>query len=155
MNATLENNFLIMKASRMNILALIKNISNKDLNNIPSNFNNNLIWNLGHILVTQQLLYYRKSNLPCYVNENWIDKYKIGTKPNESIDDDEVKLIKNLFIETIDLTKQDIENFKFKTYESYTTSYQVILNSIEDTVIFNNVHEGLHFGYMMALKRVI
>ncbi len=26
----------------------------------PPNFNNNLIWNIGHILVTQQLLCYRK-----------------------------------------------------------------------------------------------
>ena len=35
-----------------------------------------------------------------------------------------------------------------------TTSYNVILKTVEDAIVFNNIHEGLHLGYMMALNRL-
>jgi hypothetical protein len=35
------------------------------------------------------------------------------------------------------------------------TSLNVELDNIEKAATFNAFHEGLHFGYMMALKRVV
>ena len=33
------------------------------LNKIPSGFRNNILWNIGHSVVVQQVLVYRRSNL--------------------------------------------------------------------------------------------
>ena len=52
-----------------------------DLNKIPQGFNNNMIWNIGHIVVTQQLLAYKLSGLPMIVSDSMVAKYMKDTKP--------------------------------------------------------------------------
>ena len=52
----------LLKATRSNIAKLVEGLSIEQLNHIPEGFNNNLAWNIGHILVTQELLIYRLSN---------------------------------------------------------------------------------------------
>ena len=42
---------------------IIENNSLKDLNKTPNGFNNNIIWNIGHVVVSEQLLAYKLSGL--------------------------------------------------------------------------------------------
>ena len=49
----------------------------------------------------------------------------------------------------------DIEKEIFNNYNTYTTSFGVELSSVHDAVKFLSMHEGLHLGYAMALKRII
>ena len=55
MNFTLE----VLANTRMFFNKYLKSMSLKELNTIPKGFNNNIIWNIGHIVVTQQLLAYK------------------------------------------------------------------------------------------------
>lgn len=52
----------LLNATRQNILTLMQGLSADQLNKMSAGFNNNLIWNAGHVLVTQQLLYYKLSH---------------------------------------------------------------------------------------------
>ena len=52
----------------------------EELNKVPEGFSNNIIWNIAHVIVTQQLLVYRNSDLPMFVSDNMVDNYKKGTK---------------------------------------------------------------------------
>ena len=58
-------------------------------------------------------------------------------------------------IELVSKTESDLKSGINWNYNSYTTSYNVTLNSIEEAIKFNNVHEGLHFGYAMAMKKLV
>ena len=49
----------------------------------------------------------------------------------------------------------DMDNKIFNNFNSYTTSFGVELTSIDDVVKFIGMHEGMHIGYTMALKRVV
>ena len=40
-------------------------------------------------------------------------------------------------------------------YTAYSTSFGIDLKNIQDAIIFNNMHESLHFGYAMAQKRAL
>ncbi len=35
------------------------------------------------------------------------------------------------------------------------TSAGIRLESVEDAIAFNNFHEGIHLGYVMALKKAL
>ncbi len=46
------------------------------LNRIPPGFRNNLLWNIGHSVVTQQLLVYQRSGLATLVSDEMIERYR-------------------------------------------------------------------------------
>ncbi len=145
----------VLRTSRENTLALIENLSDEQLNFIPEKFNNNLIWNLGHLVVTQQLLCYRLAGLECAVNDEMIQSYRKGTKPETNASKEEIALIKQLSLSLIDSTQKDLEAGVFKNYTPYMTSFRVELTSTEDAIIFNNIHETMHYGYMRALCKLM
>lgn len=151
----MDYNFYILEQTRSNILNAIKDYSIEELNTIPEGFNNNLIWNFGHVIVTQQLLCYGLSGLPMHLEDELINKYRKGSKPTDFVDEAEFELLKDKTFQLIEQTKKDYAAGIFKTYKSYTTSFNVTLNSVEEGIAFNNVHEGLHFGSILALRKLV
>ena len=151
----MKNNFNILKITRNNILTAIKNLSVEQLNRIPEGYKNNIIWNVAHNIVTQQLLIYKLSGVLPKISEEMIAMYRKGGKPSRLLNQSEIDKIKSLLIQTADWLEEDYANGMFKSFQVYPTSYNVILNSTEDAIFFNNVHEALHFGYIMAMKKII
>jgi len=147
--------FEIIKKTRGNFLHLISGLSTNSLNEIPANFNNNIIWNLGHVIASQQILFYQYSNIQPKIEEQYIVKYKAGTKPENYIPDIELGILKHYLTNTIDESVIDFKNGLFKNYNSVTTRFGVEITNINDAVKYVSMHEGLHFGYAMALKRLI
>ena len=129
-------------------------LSLEDLNKIPKGFKNNIIWNIGHIVVTEQLLLYRLSGLPTMVSEEMIEKYKKETKPEGLVTQTEVDEISELLFSTIKKTQEDYNNNKFVNYQEYTVSTTgSTLKNIDDAINFALFHEGMHLGYILALKK--
>lgn len=127
----------------------------EELNRVPKGFNNNIIWNLAHVIVTQQLLVYGLSNVPMLVSDALVAKYRKGTKAEGDVTQQEVDEIKNLLFSTLEQTKADYKKGLFKTYNAYTTSTNSTMTNVEEAIAFNNFHEGIHLGYILALKRAI
>jgi hypothetical protein len=53
----------------------------------------------------------------------------------------------------IDELERGLAENVFVQYKPYTTSYGYTLNNIEDAVRFVMVHDALHFGYAMAIRK--
>ena len=151
MQATFEINL----SSRNLLLQFLENHSLENLNKIPDGFSNNLIWNIGHIVVVQQMLVYKLSGLPMMVSDEMVEKYKKGTKPEHNISQEEVNEIKKLLFVTLDQTKVDFANAIFDTYMEFTTGIGFTVKSAKSAMEFNNYHEGLHLGIMMQIKKFI
>lgn len=151
MNQTLNVN----TTSRTMISKILENHTLEQLNKIPEGFGNNLIWNIAHVVVTQQLLVYKLSGLPVMVSDEMIEKYKKGTKPEQDATQAEVDEIKSLLFKTIEKTKEDYNNGLFKNYNEYPTSTGFVLTSAEGAMNFNNFHEGLHIGVMMSIRKLV
>ena len=143
----------ILRQSRLNFLNLIKDYDLDALNRIPEGFSNNLIWNFGHLLVTQQLLAYKLSNLPMLYPDAFIDRFRKGTAPQGPVSAEEVEWMKEWALKSVDQMEKDLDAGLFKEYSAYPTSFGISLNSIDDALAFINTHEGLHLGYAMALRK--
>ena len=144
----------VFEKTRGYIKAFLDKLSLDDLNKIPDGFKNNIIWNIGHIVVTEQLLLNRLSGLPTMVSEEMIEKYKVGTKPVKYVTQKEVDEISKMLFTTINNTKEDYNNNKFVNYKEYTVSTTGnTLRNIDDAISFALFHEGMHFGYILALRK--
>ncbi|QYJ68957.1 DinB family protein [Flavobacterium litorale] len=151
----MENTFTITRNSRKLLLAFLESHSVNQLNKIPKGFNNNIFWNIAHIVVTQQRIVYSLSGLPMQINEAMADRYKIGTKPEYDATADEVAELKTLLISTIDKTEEDFKNNIFVHYKEYPTSVGYTLRNAKDGMEFNNYHEGIHLGAILALRKLV
>jgi hypothetical protein len=124
-----------------------------ELNKIPPGFNNNIIWNIAHTIVTQQLLVYRNSDLPMVVSDDMVAKYKKGTKAEDIVNQQDVYEIRSLLFSSLDKLIEDYNKGLFKNYIAYTVSTKSTLNNVNEALEFNNFHEGIHLGYILALKK--
>ena len=151
----MDASFKIWETNRQSYLKLINNYTLEQLNKIPDGFSNNLIWNLGHIIVAHQGLVYRLSGLPVNVSEEMTNTYKNGSKPTGQTTQAEVDELKALLISLMEQTKADYAAGKFTGYNEYTTGTGFHLASTEEAIQFNNYHEALHLGFMMNIRKFI
>ena len=127
----------------------------EQLNTIPDGLRNNLIWNIAHIIVSQQRLAYLLSGNETLISEEFTNKYVNGTIPDGNATQEEVDKIKRLLFSTIDQTDLDYEKGKFDNYTETQTRTGFLLTNFEEAMLFNHYHEGVHLGFMMKIKRFI
>jgi hypothetical protein len=151
MNTSLD----VTRTSRKMLSQFLKGYNLGQLNTIPEGHNNNLIWNIAHIIVVQQMLVYKLSGLPMKISDTLVEKYKKGTKPEQDATQAEVDEINNLLMETIDQTEIDLNNNVFVSFQEYPTSTGFVLKSVKDAMVFNSFHEGIHIGAILSLRKFI
>jgi hypothetical protein len=146
-------NFNQLKVTRQNTKKLLLKYFAEKQVEIPNGFNNSLFWNFGHMVVVQQLLTFGLSGLEINIEKEIIEIFKKGSNPRENKINISFDKLNELSNELILKTEQFYFEGKFENYTPYTTSYGISLNNIEEAISFNNIHEGLHLGYMMALSK--
>lgn len=151
----MDKQFEITRFSRQVLLDLTQSLSEAQFNKIPAGYKNNVAWNLGHILVTQQQLVHALSGLPCEVDNDTISKFGKGSVCQTNYKLSEIETIKTQLFKVLDTTETLYKNGAFKTYKTYTTSQGFSLKTVEDAITFSNFHEGMHVGIIIALKKLI
>jgi len=144
-----------IRTPRKLLIVLIEGLSTEQLNEIPAGFNNNIIWNMGHLIAAQEGVCYKRSGLELTTDEAFFQTYRPGTKPGGFVGNDEIERIKTLLFSTLDELQADYDAGIFETYTPVVTRYGIALTNIEDGINFLPFHEGLHIGCIIALKRLI
>ena len=145
----------VTQNNRNVIKRILKETSLEDLNTIPTGFSNNIIWNIAHIVVIQQLLVYKLSGVPMHISDEFVSKYKNKTKPEGDVSQEEVDEVYGLLDNLLVKTEEDLAAGIFKNYTEYTLSSGNTLRNVHEAIEFNNIHEGIHYGYILALKKAI
>lgn len=154
MNSKLDK----IKNFRLYLLSQIENLSADQLNYIPSGYNNNIIWNLAHLVAAQQNLCYVRAGLPVAVEDKYFTPYMPGTKPEEFVNEDDVKSIKELLIKSMDAWQSDLDKNKFVNYSPSVMIPKVYgfeVSNIEDAMEYLLYHDGYHAGYILSLKHLL
>ena len=142
----------ILRATRGNLKKVMEGLSESELIAVPNGYRNSVIWNAGHAITTCDLLVYGRAGLPMRLEADFKERYRKGTFPDGTELRDLEFILKELDNGIEDLARQIHANHLI-TYDPYMTSYNFQLNSWEDAIQFNNVHEALHLGYVMAMVK--
>lgn len=151
----MKNIFDITLQNRKRLHKILDATPKEQLLEIPEGYNNNIWWNIAHVVVTQQRLVYKLSGLQIRIPEEFDDRFKKDTTPDGTATDVEIKQIENLLISTIEWMEEDYKNGLFKNFNEYTTSAGVTLKDTDDAMAFNLYHEGLHMGAIISLLKAI
>lgn len=137
------------------MLDLISGMSVEQLNKIPEGFNNNIIWNIGHLIAAQESVLYRRSGLPLNIEMNFYNAYKPGSKPEHDLGSAEIEKIKSMLFSSLDQAEADLGKDTFREYNNWTAYYGFEIYSVDDALSFLPFHEGLHLGSVLTFKRML
>ena len=138
---------------RMYLLDAVHDLTTEQFNYIPPGFKNNVIWNLAHLIAAQQGVCYLRAGEAMSIDREIFEDYKPGTKPVRFVDSSEIDYFKSLAVSTIDTFEKDYLLNKFSAYKPWTTRYGTELPDINTATEFLFYHEGLHYGYIAALRK--
>lgn len=154
MNMT-EFIFKYIIKNRELFLDLVNSLSIEQLNKIPDGFNNNIVWNFGHIVVSTQSLCYVRSGVKPDLEIPFRAKYSKGSKPESFIAQEEIDELKKQLVSTINKIEKDLKAGIFKNITPYSTAtYKHEVHSIEEILTCTLAHDSLHFGYALAQRRL-
>jgi hypothetical protein len=146
----------VISSAREKILKLVAGLSEAQMNEIPDGFNNNFAWHIGHLVVTQQSLCYGRAGIAMLIDNELLEKYKPGTKPEAFISTGEIEALIALFTMLPQQLRQDCIDHVLDSYTPWTAArYGIEITNIDDALSFVAFHEGIHYGYMAALKRAL
>ncbi len=143
----------LIKQTRQRFTQLVDGLSIEQLNEIPAGMSNNIAWNFGHIVAAQQGLCNGLSGIALNAAPDFIGPYKKGTKPETFIRQEDIDEFKKYTVSNIDALEKGLRENVFVNFQPYETSYGYQLNDIQDAVRFVAVHDALHLGYAMAIRK--
>lgn len=147
-----------IKHFRRFLLQQMDELTAEQLNFIPQGYANNIIWNVIHLIATTQALCYKRAGLSLTIDESYVTPFLPGTKPERLVSSEEIGVIKELMIKSIDDLETDTER---KIFEKYTLSerikevYNIKVSNIEEAIEFLLYHEGYHTGYIIAMIHLV
>ena len=151
--------FQLHLQTRKNIRFLTDDLTEQQLLKIVEPFKNNILWNMGHVIVVQQLLCYRTGGLKVNIPEELIAMLKKDSSPKEWINKPDTGLIREKLISTSEQFYTDYLNNTFDLDTPYKTRIKMLygntLASTREAIIFNNHHEAMHLGIILELVKFV
>ena len=148
----------ILKISRDQVKDLVKDLSRGQWMKIPAGHDNNIAWNVGHLIWAQAGLCYGRSSLTIPIDRAPYTKlYGIGTSPADWEDDPDPAALMEMFMHQADQQLKDAETGLFEdvVFEPWTTGGGAHFATLLDMQIYNVTHEGEHRGMIMALRNLV
>ncbi|WP_227937628.1 DinB family protein [Alkalihalobacillus deserti] len=135
--------------TRKKLSETVEGVSSESYDIVPEGFNNNIRWQVGHILVAGELFLFKdQENLPA----NYSEFFKSGSNPANWTSD--VPLVETLFRQLNEqlVRINDIPNevFNQKLPEPFIGN-----ETVGELAAFGAFHEALHLGQIQSLKRLI
>ncbi|WP_343557111.1 DinB family protein [Sphingobacterium sp.] len=147
--------FEILKASRTRLLQLVETIDNKILFKIPETFNNNIVWQIGHCITSQQRHMYMRSGLPLHISPEFMEMFKIGSSPHTWKSIPSIDEIKHLLLYTVNQLSKDLESGIFVNYQPFRLPLGITINNHIQALQAANFHEAEHSGIIFSYLKLL
>lgn len=153
----MQETFKFIIKTRQKFIELIDSLSVEQLNKVPAGFNNNIIWNFGHIVVSTQTLIYVRTGIKA--DTSWVkynEDYRKDTKPTRFVEQAEIDELKEIAINSIEQITKDYEDRLFGEITSFSTAtYGYPMDAIEDVIALTSGHDNVHYGYALAQRKLV
>ena len=143
-----------IRRTRASLLALADEIPAAAWHTVPAGFSNNVLWNVGHVAVTLDLLTYGLAGLDVPAGDA-VAAFRKGTSPSGWAAPPDRDATRALLAGGVDRLEADARAGRFDgaPFRPYTTTPGVTVAGLSDALTFDLYHEGIHLGSVLALRR--
>lgn len=153
----MKETFKFIIDARKAFIRLLDGLTLEELNAVPEGFNNNIIWNFGHIVVSTPLLCYVRTGVWADTSAiKYVEAYKKGSKPTYPVSEEEIQDLKALAISTIEQLEEDYNKGVFTKIKPFdTVTFGSMIDNMEQLLITTAGHDNTHYGYATAQRRLV
>jgi uncharacterized damage-inducible protein DinB len=147
-----EDLFLQLDMVRQRTFQQLEGITEETADITPHGYRNTMRWNLGHILTVQENLCFKLAGHPFELPETYPDFFASGTKPADwQTEPPSLETLKAQLTEQSLRIKQKLSE---RLDEKPPAPFRGI-DTVGGMITFSLYHEGLHTGYMMAMRKTL
>jgi uncharacterized damage-inducible protein DinB len=144
-----------LKVVRNNTINAVKDLSESQLDKIPTGFNNNIRWNLGHVYLVQERFAFGFTEIPMQVPAGFNELFGKDTKPSDW------KIKPPSLTELIQLLEDQNNRLMDKLStrlddnldKPWTMPSGLTLKTVREFLTFSMYHEGMHVQTIKILNR--
>ena len=148
-----ESIYKIVRMTRSYMSRHVTDLDEEQLLEIPDGAGANVLWNVGHVLFTHASMLYPPCGLPMPIPEEYEALFKAGTSPSDWSETPNVEEVLGRLKDLTEHTYVDYKTGKFDQYEDRELLKGYSLDSVEDAFAVNILHEGVHIGVIMSLRK--
>ena len=152
---TLPLAFTTFRITRHHMMRELEGLSHEDMLVIPDGRDDNVIWNVGHLLCSLSRLTYVFSGHPLPIPEHYLELFGKGTSAKNWTESPNVAEVLANFTSVAVQVEMDYVSGKFNGYKSLQITPEDTISSVEEAVAFHCFHEGLHIGMIITLKELL
>lgn len=145
----------MIRQTRRSLDALMAPLAPEVWTRVPDGFSNSVLWNVGHVVVTLELLTYGLAGLDLQVPASMVAAFRKGTSPAGWDEAPDSEAVRDHLHASPDRLEADLRAGRFEAYREYRTTPGVVLSGVDDALTFDLYHEGLHLGAVLALRRAL
>ena len=144
--------FKTFRITRFHMMRELEGLTDEQMLHIPDGREDNIIWNVGHLLCSISRLTYVFSGHPLPIPEGYLAMFGKDTSARDWKADPDVEAVLHRFVELATQIEYDYRNEIFKDYKALQIVPDDNIASIEEAIAFHCFHEGLHIGKVLTIK---
>jgi hypothetical protein len=150
-------NFLFDQLRRVREVTVdvAKDVTDSQAVAIPSGFNNNILWNLGHIYLIQERFAFHFAQEPVEIPDGFNELFSRGTKPSDwAVQLPSLPSLIEMLKEQPDRIEKILKGrLNESVAQPFTTSSGVTLKTCGEFLVYSLYHEGMHVQSIRMIKR--
>ena len=132
----------------------VANLSDEQMFAIPDGFANNIAWNIGHLIVIEQVMIYERCAVPMHIDADAMRAmYWANTAPSDWESQPDIAALVAQLAEQPQQLADDLARgvFNDKPFAPRTSGSGISISTLDEAIHYNNYHEGMHAGTMLSL----
>jgi hypothetical protein len=141
---------------RNNSIKLGESVDDAALLEVPKGFNNNILWNLGHLFVATENLLFKASGRETHFPEDYPEAFGGGTSPKTWTTEPPTK--EEILSELADQIKRITETFEGHLDDALPKELNIAsieMKTVGDLLEFTTLHETIHFTTIKLYNQLL
>lgn len=144
-----------LMTTQWHMLRELEGLSHEEMLKIPEGRDDNILWNVGHLICSISRLAYVFSGYPLPIPEHYLTLFGKNTNALDWTETPDVDEVLAHFNELPGKIEADYRAGKFTEYKSMTFGPGHTVESVPEAVAFHCFHEGLHIGVVICIKQML
>lgn len=152
----MENNLFDQILFLRNVtLFTVKDLTAEEADLIPEGFNNNILWNLGHLCYSQEKFAFHFAGESMETPQEFAQLFAMGTKPSDwTTQPPTLAELVQLLTDQPNRIRARLTDRLDEVVPNPFTIPGLTLNTIGQLLSFNMYHEGIHVQTIRMLKKL-